>query len=99
MPLPANGCAVGEFAASLENESVAEAVPAVAGLNVIVKEVLWPAVRVVGREIPESANSPLLLLAAEIVTDDPVASRVPFSELVAPTTTLPKLKLAGEIDN
>ena len=55
--------------------------------------------RVVGREIPESANSLLLLLAAEIVTDDPLASRVPFSELFAPTITLPKLKLTGEIDN
>ena len=53
----------------------------------------------VGREIPESANSLLLLLAAEMVTDDPVASRVPSSELLAPTTTLPKLRLAGETDN
>lgn len=55
--------------------------------------------RVVGREIPESANSLLLMLAAEMVTDDPVAPRVPFSEPFAPTTTLPKLRLAGETDN
>jgi hypothetical protein len=98
-PLPVNACAAGEFAASLENESVAEAVPDVAGLNVTVKEVVCPAVRVVGSEIPESANSLLLMLAAEMVTDDPVAPRVPFSEPFVPTTTLPKLRLAGETDS
>jgi hypothetical protein len=97
--LPVSVCVVGEFAASLENESVAEAVPDAAGLNVTVKGVVWPAVRVVGREIPERANSLLLMLAAEMVTDDPVAPRVPFSEPLAPATTLPKLKLVGETDN
>jgi hypothetical protein len=99
VPLPVNACAVGEFAASLENESVAEAVPDVAGLNVTAKEVFWPAARVVGKEIPESSNSLLLMLAAEMVTDAPLASRVPFSEPLAPTTTLPKSKLAGETDS
>ena len=39
------------------------------------------------------------MLAAEMVTDDPLAPNVPFSELLAPTTTLPKLKLVGETDN
>ncbi|HEX9110083.1 MAG TPA: hypothetical protein VF845_01295 [Terriglobales bacterium] len=99
MPLPVNACAAGEFAASLENESVAEAVPDVAGLNVTVKEVVYPAVRVVGREIAESANSLLLMFAAEMVTDEPVAPRVPFIEPLAPTTTLPKLRVGGDIDS
>jgi len=52
-----------------------------------------------GREIPESANSLLPLLAPEMVTDDTVAARVPLSELPAPIVTLPKLRLAGEIAN
>ena len=52
-----------------------------------------------GREIPESTNSLLLVLADETVTDDPVAPSVPFSEPLEPTTTLPKLRLAGETDN
>jgi len=56
-------------------------------------------VRVVGREIPESTNSLLLILAAEMVTADPVAPRAPFSEPLAPTTTFPKLRLVGETDN
>jgi hypothetical protein len=99
MPLPVNACTAGEFAASLENESVAEAVPDAAGLNVTVKEVVWLAARVIGKEIPESAYSLLLMLAAEIATDDPVAPRVPFREALAPTTTLPKFKLTGETDN
>ena len=48
----------------LPNESVAEAVPDVAGVNVTVKEGdVSPAARVKGREIPESTNSLLLLLA------------------------------------
>jgi hypothetical protein len=38
--LPVSVCLVGEFAASLENESVAEAAPDAAGLKVTVKEVV-----------------------------------------------------------
>lgn len=53
----------------------------------------------VGRETPESANSLLLMPAAETVTGDPVAPRVAVRERFAPTTTLPKLRLAGETDN
>ena len=64
-----------------------------------VKEVVCPAVRVAGREIPESANSLLLMLAAEMVTDDPLASKVPFSEALAPTITLPKFRLVGDTDS
>jgi hypothetical protein len=41
----------------------------------------------------------LLMLAAEMVTDDPVAPKVPFSDPLDPTTTLPKLKPVGETDS
>ena len=60
---------------------------------------VWPSLRVTGSEIPESTNSLLLLVAAEMLTDDPLAARVPWSEPLAPTTTLPKLKVVGESDN
>lgn len=53
----------------------------------------------IGNEIPERTNSLLLLLAAEIVTGDPVASTVAFIDLFPPATTLPKLRLVGEIVN
>ena len=99
VPSPVNACAVGELAASLENESVADAVPDAAGLKVTVNGVVCPAVRVAGREIPESANSLLSKLAAEMVSDDPVAVRVPFSELWAPTATLPKFRVGGETES
>jgi hypothetical protein len=85
-------------ATSLGNDSLAEAFPVVDGLKVTVKGVVSPAARVVGKEIPESTNSLLSLLAAEKVTDDPVAPRLPFSEACDPTATLPKLKFGGETD-
>ena len=72
MPVPVNACAVGELAASLENESVADAVPATAGLNTTLNDAVCPGARMAGREIPESANSLLSKFAAEIVSDDAV---------------------------
>jgi hypothetical protein len=47
-------------------------------------------------ENPESTNSLLLTLAEVTVTDAPLAVRVPFSEELDPTTTLPKLRLVGD---
>jgi len=40
-----------------------------------------------------------LMPAPEIATEEPLAPRMPFSELFAPTTTLPKFRLVGETDN
>src|SRR5271170_1762451 len=96
-PFPVNTWVTVELAPSLENESMAEAVPAVDGLKVTVKEFVSPAARVAGKESPVSENSLLSIMAAEKVTDDPVAPRLPFSEALVPTTTLPKVKGAGEI--
>jgi hypothetical protein len=72
--------------------------PAAVGANVTVKEIVWSAARVVGSESPESANSLLSRLIPEMVTDDPVACRVPPRELRVPTATFPKLKV-GETDS
>src|ERR1700690_1006167 len=48
-----------------------------------------------GSEIPETANSLLLRLADVTVIAVPLAVKLPFSDELDPTTTLPKLKLAG----
>jgi hypothetical protein len=50
---------------------------------------------VTGSEIPESTNSLLLRLADVIVTDAPLAFRLPLSDELDPTATLPKPRLAG----
>jgi hypothetical protein len=47
-------------------------------------------------EKPDSTNSLLLRLAEVTVTDAPLAVRLPFSEELDPTTTLPKLRLVGD---
>jgi len=54
---------------------------------------------VIGSEIPESTNSALFRLAELIVTDAPLAVRLPFSAALAPTCTLPKLRLVGDTAN
>jgi hypothetical protein len=56
-------------------------------------------VSVAGSEIPESANSLLLRLAEETVTDAPLAVKLPLSAELDPTTTLPKLRLVGDTAN
>jgi hypothetical protein len=47
-------------------------------------------------ENPESTNSLLLMLADVTVTDEPLAVRLPLSDELDPTVTLPKLRLVGE---
>ena len=54
---------------------------------------------VAGSEIPESTNSLLFRLAELIVTEAPLALRVPLSAELDPTTTLPKLRLVGDTAN
>ena len=90
---------VGELEALLENVKEAEVDPLACGVNVTVKGVDLPAARVTGSEIPESANSPLFRLADVTVTDAPLAIRLPLSDELDPTTTLPKLRLVGDTAN
>ena len=54
---------------------------------------------VAGSEIPESTNSLLFRLAEETATEAPLAVRLPLSDELDPTTTLPKLRLVGDIAN
>jgi hypothetical protein len=86
---------VGEFVALLVNERLPEAAPLDLGVKVTVKEADEPAGTVMGSEMPDSANS-FAMLRDEIVTAEPVAFRVPLREALEPTTTFPKLNVAGE---
>jgi hypothetical protein len=86
----------GELAALLENDKDAEVAPLACGVKVTVKGADWPTVSVTGSEIPESTNSLLLRLAELMVTDAPLAVRLPLSDELELMTTLPKLKLVGE---
>jgi hypothetical protein len=96
VPVPVMVCTAGEFEALLENDKDAEVAPLADGVNVTVKDVDWPADRVVGSEIPESTNSALFRLAELIVTEAPLAVRLPLSAALDPTVTLPKLRLVGD---
>ena len=99
VPVPVIVCTAGEFEALLENDKDVEVAPLACGAKVTLKEVDWPAATVIGSEIPESTNSPLLRLADVIVTDAPLAFSVPLSAELDPTTTLPKLRLVGDTAN
>jgi hypothetical protein len=90
---------VGELEAVLVNVSVALEAPEALGVKVTVKGADWPAAIVAGSVIPDRTNSPLLLLAEDTVTDDPVAVKLPLREALAPTVTVPKLSVVGKTDN
>ena len=54
---------------------------------------------VTGKVIPDSTNSPPLLLAEEVVTAAPVAERLALRDEPEPTATVPKFRLGGEIES
>jgi hypothetical protein len=67
-----------------------------AGVNVIVNDVLCPAVSVTGVVIPLSANPAPVIVAEEIVTlAPPVLVTISDRDCLLPTVTLPKLRLVG----
>lgn len=98
-PVPVSVCVVGAFEALLWKVRVALVLPAAFGVNVTVYVVDPPAAIVLGRVIPESTNSLLLIPAEVTVTDAPVAFRVPVSAELCPTVTVPKLSVAGEAES
>jgi hypothetical protein len=68
--------AAGELLALLVNEAVAVAAPLAWGVNVMLKDALWPAASVSGNVKPLIENSDVLIDAPDKVTLDPVALRV-----------------------
>ena len=95
MPVPFRAWTAGEFVALLVKDTLPETAPLDCGVKVTVKEADVPAAMVAGSVIPESTNS-LAMLSDDTVTATPVALRLPFSEDLEPTTTFPKLNVAGE---
>ena len=80
MPVPVRVATVGELAALLTNEAVAEAAPVAAGVNVTVKDTGWLVVTVTGNERPLIENSVGFVppkLTEETKTFPPVAVKVP----------------------
>lgn len=98
MPVPVRVWTVGEFVALLAKDRFPEAAPLDVGVKVTVKDADPFAAIVTGSVIPDKVNS-LAMLSDETVTAAPVAFRVPLSDELEPTTTLPKLNVAGETDN
>ena len=98
-PLPLSDSVAGEFAALLTKERLAVAVPEAWGRKVTVKGIDWPAARVVGSEIPLRTNSALVLVAEEIVTEEPLALSMPGKDAGDPVLTLPKFKAKGDSVN
>jgi hypothetical protein len=97
-PLPVSNCATVEVAL-LVKIKFALAVPLTFGVNVTVNGKDCPAAIVIGKEIPETANSLLLALADEMVTDAPVAFTLLLITLFEPTATFPKFNAVGETDS
>lgn len=93
--MPLSVCVVGELDALLVNVSVEAALPAALGVNVTVNAADCPACNVIGRAIPDKRNSPLSVPADEIVIAVPLALRLPGSDALDPTVTLPKFSAAG----
>ena len=80
VPVPVRVAMVGELAALLTNEAVAEAAPVAAGVNVTVKDTGWLVVTVTGNERPLIENSVGFMpprLTEETRTFAPVAVNVP----------------------
>src|SRR5580658_9202197 len=79
VPSPVKVSTVGEFEALLANETLPEAEPVPAGVNVIVNCTCWPAAIVTGNEIPLRAYADPLRMSEETVTLSPLAVSVPVS--------------------
>lgn len=99
VPVPVSDWTAGELVALLANERLAEVAPLACGVKLTVNGADEPAASVTGSEMPESANSLFVLPADEIVTEAPVALRVPFKEELVATVTFPKFNVAGETAN
>jgi len=97
VPLPVSDTCIVEFVALLTKEAPAEAAPLACGVNITVNDADWPGGIVNGSDGPPTANSEVPAEAEDTITLDPVALRVAVMLLLCPTTTLPKLKVAGVI--
>jgi hypothetical protein len=94
-PLPLSNSVTGELLALLMNESDAVVVPDACGRNVTVNGTDCPAAITVGKVIPLSTNSALVLDADDSFTDELLAVTMPVSAPLEPSVTFPKFRVAG----
>ena len=99
LPVPVADSLTEEPDAFVTNDTVADAAPLACGVKVRVNEAVPPAGIVTGNDSPLTANSELFADAEVTVTLEPVAFMVAGKLLLAPTRTVPKLKLPGVTEN
>ncbi len=95
VPVPDIVSVVGELVAVLVKATVPEVVPVDWGVKDKFMVALCPEPIVIGREMPLTENSALLMVSDAIVTGPPLADRVTAWDWLVPTTTFPKLTVAG----
>jgi hypothetical protein len=94
--VPLSAIANGDPGALLVIDILPLALPAATGAKPAVNDALCPALIVTGVDIPLMLNPVPETLAAEIVTlPVPVLFNVTVADALLPTSTLPKLTLAG----
>lgn len=79
----------------LTNATLADTAPDACGRKVTLNGTDCPGANVAGNEIPVRINSELVLVADEIVTDEPLALKLPVKDAVDPVVTLPKFSADG----
>jgi len=95
-PVPLSAIVAGEFVAVLVMVTLPERLAALAGANVTLNVVDFPAARVSGTVIPATLNPvPLSPICETVTLELPVFVNVTFCVVLLPVTTLPKLSDAG----
>jgi len=98
-PVPVKATAFGELGALLEILTPPVSAPAVVGAKSTLNVVLAPAVTVAGVLSPLTLYpGPVAEICAMVNAAVPVLVTVKLCDLVCPSTTLPKLKVEGEIE-
>ncbi len=96
MPVPESEMICGEFVALLVTVTLPERLPVVAGSNVTLKEVDWPAATVSGSVQPETAKPvPDSAICERVTLALPVLARVTLCIVLVPVVMLPKLSDDG----
>ena len=95
-PVPARGMISGELAASLARETEPEEAAPEVGAKATSKEVDWPGWMVNGATSPDALKPPPVMANCEIVKlVFPEFEMVIACDLLWPTVTVPKVRLAG----
>ena len=100
VPLPAREIVVGEMAASLTSEMLPDTLLVAVGAKCTLKVLDCPGGRVSGKVSPLMLKpAPVKLACAMVKLALPELVKVRFCTPVLPTSTLPKLTLAGVMES